>query len=316
MSAIALRGPAWVTVRQHRRPLWVALALLVLSAGTVVALRVWTASRQAKCPDGDITVCGDDIVQYSDAQSTSLWAMEYGAVGMLLIALLVAVFVAGPMVARDLESGTYKMLWTQSMTPRRWLTAKLAVPAIVVLVGVAVLTVVYRWGWMYLAKEKHIHSWYEPHVYLAIGPVSVAYALLAVAVGALVGLLVRRTVPAMAVTALVTGAVMVMLANARSGFWTTRTISGPNMNMLGTPEGAFPVAEWMTNAEGGRISGAQCWNDTDINQCYVHHGITGFREYHPASHFWPLQLVETGIVLALAALLTAAAFYVLRRRSA
>ncbi|MET9515292.1 ABC transporter permease [Streptomyces sp. NPDC002994] len=316
MSAITLRGPAWVTVRQHRRAVWVTLALLVASAGTVVALRVWMASAQAKCPDGDITICGDDIFQYSEVQSAAMWVMEYGALGMLLIPLLVGAFVAGPMVARDLESGTYKMLWTQAVTPRRWLAAKVAVPAITVLAGVAVLTAVYRWGWTYLAKDAFNHSWYEPHVYAAIGPVTVAYALLAVAVGALVGLLVRRTVPAMAVTALVTGAVMVALANARGGFWTTRTISGPNMNMLDTPEGAFTVAEWMTNAEGGRISGAQCWNDTDINQCYVHHGITGFREYHPVSHFWPLQLVETGIVLALAALLTAAAFYVLRRRSA
>lgn len=37
---------------------------------------------------------------------------------------------------------------------------------------------------------------------------------------------------------------------------------------------------------------------------------------HPASHYWPLQLVETGIVLALTALACWACFALLRRRTA
>lgn len=36
--------------------------------------------------------------------------------------------------------------------------------------------------------------------------------------------------------------------------------------------------------------------------------------FHPESHFWPLQLVETGILLTLAAIATLAAFVFLRRR--
>lgn len=44
--------------------------------------------------------------------------------------------------------------------------------------------------------------------------------------------------------------------------------------------------------------------------------ITGwFVDNHPPSHLWPLQLVETGIVLALTALAVTAAFRVLRRRT-
>ncbi|MCZ7459444.1 hypothetical protein [Streptomyces sp. WMMC940] len=43
-------------------------------------------------------------------------------------------------------------------------------------------------------------------------------------------------------------------------------------------------------------------------------GVTDFARTHPPSHFWPIQLVETGIVLALAAVATYAAFRVLRRR--
>lgn len=55
----------------------------------------------------------------------------------------------------------------------------------------------------------------------------------------------------------------------------------------------------------------------DSTACLKAHDVTGFySEYHPASHFWPLQLVETGITLALTALVLAAAFTLLRRRTA
>ncbi|WP_328781827.1 hypothetical protein OHT68_25010 [Streptomyces canus] len=36
----------------------------------------------------------------------------------------------------------------------------------------------------------------------------------------------------------------------------------------------------------------------------------------PPSHFWPLHLVETGVVLTVTALATTAAFRLLRRRTA
>lgn len=49
--------------------------------------------------------------------------------------------------------------------------------------------------------------------------------------------------------------------------------------------------------------------------CVRELGVTGhYVDHHPASHFWPLQLVETGIVLALAAGCAFAAFQVVRRR--
>lgn len=52
----------------------------------------------------------------------------------------------------------------------------------------------------------------------------------------------------------------------------------------------------------------------DLVDCLASLGASErYHDYHPASHFWPLQLVETGILLALAALAVFAAFRVLRR---
>ncbi|MBT2526125.1 ABC transporter permease [Streptomyces sp. ISL-99] len=323
MSALALRGPVWVTVRRHRRPLWAALALVVLSAATVIGLRVWTASRQAKCPDGDLTACGDDIFQYSDAHRTSLWAMEYGATGMLVIALLVAAFVAGPMVARDLESGAYRMLWTQSATPGAWLMARIVVPAVVVAAGVSALAGVYRWSWTYLAEGEggfSALSWHDPFTYGAIGPASAAYALLAVAVGALAGLLVRRTVAAMAVAGLTTGAVALLMAGAvREHLWPVQTVTGVRATEALTS--SWVTVDGMLTASGERLDWEPCYSparaDLEPAKCMAERGgVTNFADIHPSSHFWPLQLVETGIVLGVAALVTVAAFFVLRRRHA
>ncbi|MEU1850215.1 hypothetical protein ABZ499_13310 [Streptomyces sp. NPDC019990] len=56
-----------------------------------------------------------------------------------------------------------------------------------------------------------------------------------------------------------------------------------------------------------------CWGEPN---CPAESAITGYYAvYHPSSHFWPLQLMETGIALAFAAVAVVAAFWLLRRRT-
>ena len=48
--------------------------------------------------------------------------------GVLLMALapaLLGAFLGAPLVARELEAGTYRLAWTQSVSRRRWLASKL-----------------------------------------------------------------------------------------------------------------------------------------------------------------------------------------------
>ncbi|MBT2510863.1 ABC transporter permease [Streptomyces sp. ISL-98] len=309
MSALALRGPAWVAVRAHRRALQIVFALLVLSAGAMAGLRWWLAEARDD-------MFGTDSLHYNQALGGVQIAVDYGGTAMVLLPMFVGAFVAGPMIARELESGAYKLLWTQSVTPVRWFATKLALPAVVVVIGATILVLAFRLGWAQVSEAYR--PWYESKVYEAIGPVAVANSLLGAAIGALVGLLVRRTVPAMAATGLVTGFLLLVLGTARDGLWATRTATSTEPDALDIfPDNAMPVGEWMTTADGKRVSDDACWNVDDFEQCLDVHNITGsVIEYHPASHFWPLQLVETGIALAIAALATAAAFYVVRRRHA
>lgn len=312
-----LRGPARVLLRVHRKALWAAGALLVLGIGVVVALRVWMASAKELCADGDITPCGDDIYVSSYARTSSETFLSEGGTVLLLLAGLVGVFVAGPLIARELESGTFRLAWAQSVSPARWLAVRLAVPAALTVVGMTVLVPVYRWGlW---AFRGYPHSYltrpYDSGIFPGTGPAVLGYALLAVAVGALCAVLVRRTLAAVSLTVVVLGAVGLALATWRYLLWPTILRTGPDAVDIGA--NTWDVDMGMITASGERLYWEDC-NSADMTQnvdaCMRDRGAVGyFAEYHPISHYWPLQLVETGILLALAALAVFAAFRVLRR---
>ena len=50
--------------------------------------------------------------------------------------------------------------------------------------------------------------------------------------------------------------------------------------------------------------------------CLTHLGYRSFTTYQPGYRFWPFQFIETGIFVALAAVLIAVTFLVVRRRDA
>ncbi|MFE5481711.1 ABC transporter permease [Streptomyces sp. NPDC056527] len=303
MSALTLKGPHWVTVRQHRRALWVAGAAVALSLVCVGGLRFWDSLTPGTNQDNGYALLR--------------WGMEYFSAGMILLPLLVGAFVAGPMVARELESGTYKLALGQSVAPSRWLGAKLLTAATATVVITAALTAVYQVGLARVDGAFQLH-WSDRGPYEASGTVLLAQCMLAIAVGALVGQLVRRTVPAMAVTGIVVGLPALLLGAFRWDFLSPRTITGPiddRSGILVAPDDAFTTAHGLLAKDGGRMTDWPCWRYESTAACVDGEGLTGqYVDYHPASHFWPTQLIETGIVLALAALALYAAFRVLRAR--
>ena len=107
-------------------------------------------------------------------------------------------FWGAPLVARELESGTYRLAWTQSVTRRRWLTIKVA------LVGVAALAVagLASWlvSWWFAPLDAINMNRFDPSVFGARGIVAIGYAGFAFALGVAAGALTRRTLPAMAAT--------------------------------------------------------------------------------------------------------------------
>ncbi|RPK46670.1 ABC-2 family transporter protein [Streptomyces sp. ADI92-24] len=320
MSALALRGPARVVVLQHRRVLWITGAL-ALAGIALVAVAWWVTSTAATTFSGTgcsvrhtVHGCGIPVRHFLSVELHFNHLLGYAGVAMMVLPAAVGLFVAGPMIGRELEDGTYRLSWSQSVTPTRWLAAKLAVPAVLTVAGVSVLSAVYAWAWSRARGTNYPVQWFEPQVYGAMGPAPVGYALLCLALGALAAVLIRRTLPAMAVTAVAYAAVVLVMNSVRSGLWPMRTDTTALGREFRYPSEASDVSVgWMTGG-GTRLDDATCVSAGDFDGCMARHGAAAqYVDYHPASHFWPLQLIETGILLVLAAAAVAVAFRVLRR---
>ncbi|MFF6887543.1 ABC transporter permease [Streptomyces sp. NPDC012421] len=313
MSSLALKGPVWVTVRQYRRTLWLAGATGVLALAVIGVLRIW----DAQYPD---VRTQDGYWVRDEFNSGFPWlrgAMKSFSEGVIGIPFAIALFVAGPMVAREFESGTYQLSLTQSVSPTAWLRSKLTVAATVALGTLLVLTGAYALGWFRVA-DPYDQLRHDVGPYLVLGPVLAAYVLLAVAAGALVGLLIRRTLVAMSVAGLFTGVTMLALHAYRWDFLSPVTISGEaveNASTLMVPDGGLLEEQGLIMADGRREAGWFCGDSGAV--CRTDEPVTAqYLDYHPVSHVLPTQLIETGILLALAALAALAAFRVLRARHA
>ncbi|MFE3253587.1 ABC transporter permease [Streptomyces sp. NPDC059209] len=310
-----LRGPAWVAVRQHRPALWTALLLAVLSVGCVVAARVWLGSA------GAVVSCGKECTQGTAASGWFRWAENYAGGATVLLPLLVAAFTAGPLIARELQTGMYRLAWTQSVSPARWLAVRLVGVAAIATAGAVLLAATFRWSRSRSQEDPLLsmaRSWSDREVYPALGVTAVGYILLAVALGALAAVLLRRTLLATAVGVAATGGVSLFFAWVRPSLWPVVKTEGDGP--FGALSDPWVVREGVVLADGSRMTYQQCL-DMGFSKSPCEPGttptaVTHFFEYHPESHFWPLQLVETGMVLALAAACVFAAFKVLGRRHA
>ncbi|MFJ6086602.1 hypothetical protein ACIQI8_34975 [Streptomyces sp. NPDC092369] len=258
----AARLPRLV-LRLHRTAL-IVWAVFVL--GTVGGL-VWLTEVTADSVRADLNSCR---VITRSCDPTFLPAGDYASPLGWISTLAyysfwgVAAWAGASLIGRELESGTARLAWTQGVTPTRWLAAKLAVPALALLLGGTLFVLVFRWAW---AAHRDLvgDDWTFDDVFAARGPALVAWSLCALAVGALTALLLPRSLPALAVSVAVMIALNQYLEKHRTDLWPKKPSSSGE---------------------------------------------------HPASHFWPMNLVETGILLAIAALTTTAAFWTLRRRTA
>ncbi|MEV5339036.1 ABC transporter permease [Streptomyces sp. NPDC052676] len=309
------RGLTWLVLRLHRSALWFWTMLLAVSAGALLwaygpgADAAREEFRRMDCgPTGTPSLSCDYA---GPAYQNYDLALALGA-GLLTVApLLVAAWAGGALTGRELEHGTARLAWVQSVSPARWLTAKLAVPAVVLTTGALALTALHRLVW---ASDGELRDgwreWHDPTPYVANGPLLIAYLLLGLAVGVLAGLLLGRALPALAVAALTQTALLTALTAARPHLWPAETLVDKEQypDWIG-----MVVGDGALTADGARIDDPICVDDA---RCLAEHEVVGFyRDYHPSGHFWPLQLMETGIVLAVAALAVLAAFRLLRRRT-
>lgn len=313
---LALPGLVRATLRLHRSALWFWLLVVAVAAGVMLWMYGWGADAAAAeffrkgCVDGAVNdgcnYGGPAYTRYDTADTISSGLINF-------VPLLTALWAGTSLIGRELENGTAQLAWTQSVSPARWLAAKLAVPAVLLTAGTLLLALLHRLTWGAHTELFHgmgTRQWYDAGIYSANGTLAPAYALLGLAVGALIGLLVRRSMAASGATFFAFLTLEFVISLLRPYLWPTETLTSKN----GYPDYiGMVVDDGALTSTGKHIADPICVADT---QCLAQHDIVGYyRDYHPSSHFWPLQLMETGMVLALAAAATAAAFWLLRRRT-
>ncbi|MFJ4282878.1 hypothetical protein [Streptomyces massasporeus] len=280
--------------RTHRTAL--VLSLVALAAAAVALIWLHSFGDEARAgvsacatpPTDGLPSCA--AVDAITADGTYRDGMSALATALSWVMFPVAAWAGGALIGRELENGTAQLAWTQSVTPARWLAVKLAAPAALLTAGTGGLLLLNDWA-RGDGDPDLVGDWYYPDAFVSTGPVAVAYALAGLALGALAGLVWRRALPAAGVALAASLLLHGVLERYRENLWptVTRTAAGT----LELPRSAFQVTWPDPTRHGARLS-----------------SVT----FHPESHFWPLQLVETGLLLAVAGTATAAAFLLLARR--
>ncbi|MEW2163285.1 hypothetical protein AB0912_09820 [Streptomyces sp. NPDC007084] len=320
MSAPTLRRPAphpsgpsrprpsgltWAVLRLHRAALLLWGGFLLVTA--VVLAWMYVIAPEARAAAGPVTSEGT----YRTGTALVSTALSY-------LMFPVAAWAGGALTGRELEDGTAHLAWTQSVSPARWLAVKLAVPAAALTAGTTLAVLLLGWA-RRGGDPRLVDAWYDPDVHLALGPAAVAHVLAGLALGALAGLVLRRALPAAAVAFALTLVVHEVLEAYRPSLWPASTVTG--RAALALPPDALDLEHGAVTTDGQRIGndlacvGSQ--TPAQVRTCMKEAGLSDFwASYHPRSHLWPLQLVESGVLLAVAGAATAAAFALLRRRTA
>ncbi|NUR50967.1 MAG: ABC transporter permease subunit [Hamadaea sp.] len=328
----------WFTWRQVRSQTVITAAilaafgvLLLVTASTITDLYAEVAACDGDCAN----VVSTFLARFRASTAFPAYLAAVGA--MYLLPVLFGLFGGAPLIARELETGTHRLVWNQSVTRTRWLAVKLTAGAGLAVVSTGLLS------WAVTAWSQRVDSASQdrmiPLLFGSRGVVPVAYALFAFMLGVTSGMLLRKTVPAMASTlALYVGAVVAMPLWVRAHLVTpahdTIALTAENVQGLSlspssgqmTVVGAESESAWTVGnntilPDGSTFTGpadlSTCGPDASPTKCKEWLGSLNLRQdllYHPDSHFWPLQWAEAGLFLGLAVLLGAFCFWWVRRR--
>ncbi|MFJ8061366.1 cell wall protein [Streptomyces sp. NPDC096142] len=322
-------GLVWLAWRQHRAAHWTALALAALAGALalwlhhhmVTAVGEWAAA----CPQGldysdSATVCG----RTPDAVKT---VMETAHTPLRYLPVAVGALLGAPLFAQSLQDGTHRLAWTQSVGRGQWVTAKLCVTGAVTALAALLITAPVTWWWYSIRHGRSASgplgtAWqdstsqsdwsYLPYT----GPAGMAHLLLALAVGAAVGLLLRRVLPAVAVSAGVVLALQTGLESLRPHLLTSALARTSTRAFPERPANSWYLSDGYTHVDGTLTANSPCpmgvWEK--LLRCEAAQHINGrYSRYFVPHQFATLQWLESAICLTASALLIAFCLVHVRR---
>jgi ABC-type transport system involved in multi-copper enzyme maturation permease subunit len=329
-----MAGVIW---RQHRFALVGVAALL-----GVLAVLLWIAGSSMHQTYATAVACrpaGSPACQEAALAFEGSYGFLANGIILQVLPVLIGAFVGAPLLARELETGTFRYTWTQGFGRWRWALAKLVALALAVTVPAGLFSLLLSWYYQpYFDAGNQALGLSEmtsffPGLFDLRGVAFAAWTLAAFAIGALAGMLIRRVVPAIAATL----AVYAGLAFAAGGFLREHYLAPLVTSNLNVPGSAWILSQWWTKG-GTTLSQSAMYpvinstfqqfapvvhNTSQKYQAYLNvlqyldqHGYTYWTRYQPGSRFWPFQWIEGGWLLALSVLFIAATVWLVRRRAA
>jgi hypothetical protein len=344
----------WLTWRQFRIQAITAVAALaafaILLAATGPHLAsLYSASKINGCHSFG---CGTAVNKFLSGLAGPYPVVYLVGIGLILAApAIIGIFWGAPLIAREFETRTFNLAWTQGITRTQWLAVKLALTGLVAMAVTEALSLIYAWWADPISKAVRMGNNSGPQLF-SQGPFSsvifashgitpLGYAAFAFALGTAAGVLTRRALPAMAITLAIFAAVQLAMpllirphlvppshttasiyaADEVYGSLTADVVPGqPDawifsshaLNAAGSPISSIPAA-CISPTIPGRKGGTSAITPA---QCMQARGYREAISYLPTSRYWPLQWIETGIFLALALALAWFSFSRLSRRRA
>src|ERR1700733_2921403 len=145
LRPVPWRRMAWVTWRQHRSTLAGVAGLL----GALAASLLYTGlprppayAAVTACHPAGSPACSNAIGDFD----TVYWATaEAIAVFLQVVPALIGAFAVAPVLARELETGTFRYAWTQGTGRARWTLAKLVPLAVILAAAAGAFSVLFSW---------------------------------------------------------------------------------------------------------------------------------------------------------------------------
>lgn len=294
----------WVSWRLQRTETLIAVGILALLAALLVPTGIQMANAYhqdglAACLSANSPTCGNKLGDFQQR----FQALTTLGNWFTLIPGLVGVLLAAPFIF-DLEHGTYRLAWTQSVTRGRWLLGKLALPVVTAVLAAGALALLFTW---WRSPNVHINGRLDIGNYDTTGTVVIGYTLFALALALALGALWRRAAASLTVAFVGYFAVRVyvdyslrnhLVAPLKSTFQgATQPHYLYNAHVLSMTATKHGHQVFSSAGGSGFLGGHVQIGAPGINSLVFH------VVYQPENHFWPLQLTETGLFAGLAAIL-------------
>jgi hypothetical protein len=309
----------WLIWRQHRMQAAMATVLL----GALAILLAVTGVTMAHDYHTALSACYPS----SSISELSLFRGDGAIIDLVnltvAVPLLIGVFWGTTSIGREYDSGTNVLAWTQSVSRRRWLAAKVGTLLLTSLLAGAALSVMVTW-WSKTLNAYHGNR-FDPLQFDLQGLSPAAYTLFAASLGLAAGVLWRRILPAIATT--VAGFVVARLAIelwARPHYETAVTVLDQGKGN-GAAKGAWSFSTDLIH-NGKVVTGpigpiqipncAKVPTREQMNACLAQSGYHLRSTFQPAGRYWTFQWIEAGIFVGISAILVAVAVFLVLRRDA